>query len=161
MGHYLGPAEESEQTPGAAIENASGVTFGQLRPHEKRAVELLCGVKNVSLRRIQFEEMAIGLEDAVRREWFTPPRDAGRPKGSLSQKIENTKFGYRVPLSIAEIISVAKPIIEDFAGVTITPSISKPGPASSAFEALVAAVQVVTPGCSPESIIAIMTREKV
>jgi hypothetical protein len=147
----------------AEIENASCTTFDKLSPIEKRAVELLRGGKRKPKKNV-VEERAIVLEQAVRADWLAATRGRGRPKGTSSHNIKTMDFRYEVPLSIAEIISFAKPLIEDFSGARIKASVSDTGSVSEikspSFAALVAAVQIVLPDCPAESILSIMVREK-
>jgi hypothetical protein len=99
----------------AGSKNASEVTFEQLSPVERRAVRLLCGAKRKP-KKNAIETTAIALANAVRADWFATTRGKGRPKGTSSQKIKLVDLQYKVPLSIAEVVAIVKPLIEEFAG---------------------------------------------
>jgi hypothetical protein len=150
--------EQTRVNREAAIENASCATFDKLSPIEKRAVELLRGGKRKPKKNV-IEERAIALEQAVRADWLVATRGRGRPKGTSSHK----HMDFRVPLSIAELISIAKPLIEDFSGGRIEASVSDAGSVSEikspTFAALVATVRIVLPDCPAESILSILVRE--
>jgi hypothetical protein len=147
----------------AGSKNASEVTFEQLSPVERRAVRLLCGAKRKP-KKNAIETTAIALANAVRADWFATTRGKGRPKGTSSQKIKLVDLQYKVPLSIAEVVAIVKPLIEEFAGTEA--SVSDAGPEvvseikSPTFAALVAAVRIVLPYCPSESILSITAREK-
>ena len=145
------------------IEDASSIKFAELRPVEKRAVELLCG-KRPKPKKNLVEARAIRLADAVRSDWFTKAGEIGRPKGTHSQKIGIEGSRYKVPLSMAEVIAIVKPLVEDFSGTAVMTSISKIDSvlkiSSLTFAALVAAIQIVLPEASIESINRLLARNK-
>jgi hypothetical protein len=146
----------------AEIENASCVTLDKLIPVEKRAVELLRGDKRKPRKNV-IEERAIVLEQAVRADWLDNTQNRGRPKGASSHNIKTVGCRYEVPLSIAEVISLVRPLIENFAGRRIKASVSDAGDVeeikSPTFAALVAAVRIALPDCPAESILSTMGRE--
>ena len=145
--------------------DASGATFDQLSPVESRAVQLLRGAKRKP-KKNTIEDRAIRLANAVRTDWFTATKKGGRPAGTSSQNIKIVDLRYEVPLSIAEVVAIAKPLIEEFAGTTLKASVSDAGSEtvseikSPTFAALVAAVRIVLPDCPPKSILSITAREK-
>ena len=129
--------------------DAAPITYEELNPVERRAVDLLCGGKS-KLKKNPIELQAAALAKAVRFEWLrSSSRKSGRPNGAPAHsgiKIVNQE--YRVPLSIREVVDVALPIIETFAGkklvVNLSPDVA--GETKSlTFAVLIAAVEPFTP----------------
>ena len=130
-----------------AIEDATSITAADLNPVEKRAVELLCGTKRKP-RKNYLEMRAEQVASAVQREWFSPVKRAGRPRGTDGRKgiaIEGNRYDVR--LSISEVIDAVMPAIDELAGIKIF-----------RLQALIAAVKTVAPGASHDSIARIATR---
>jgi hypothetical protein len=140
-----------------AIDEALSATFNDLNPVEKRAVYLLRGAKRKS-KKNPIEQKAIKIVDAIIDDW-SPAVKRGRPKGARSQRIrlcENR--GWRVRLSVDEIIDVVTPLIEEFSKTNVRVSISKtPSPE---FAAVIAAVRIGQPECGDESVARIMARRR-
>jgi hypothetical protein len=130
-----------------AIEDATSTTVADLNPVEKRAVELLSGRKRKP-RKNYLEMRADQLASAVQREWFSPFKRAGRPRGTDSSKrIIIKDCSYDVPLSASEVIDAVMPAIDELAGNKI-----------SGLQALIAAAKTVVPGINDDSIARIATR---
>ena len=137
-----------------AIKNATSITYLDLTRIERRAVEILCGSRPKSKKNV-VETKAISLANAVRRDWFSAKRSAGRPRGANSRNgIKIRGHSYQVPLSMAEVIATVRPLIDDLVGAANNRG-RIPG-----FRALVAAVQIAIPGASRDSIARIATRVK-
>jgi hypothetical protein len=134
-----------------AINHATSITLAELRPVERRAVEILCGGRPKSTKN-RVEGRAIKLATAVNRVWFAN-KCAGRPRGTPSFK--GIKIGqvslYDVPLSMTEAIAAVMPLIADLAGVSNRACIP-------VLPALAAAVQICLPGASRDSIARLATR---
>ncbi|HEY7297223.1 MAG TPA: hypothetical protein VH684_04735 [Xanthobacteraceae bacterium] len=129
-----------------AIEDAKGVTVTDLTPIERRAVELLCGVKRKAKNNF-LEKKAEVLASAVKTDWFSSHKSAGRPQGTNSRKaIQITELSYYVPLSTSEVITTVIPLIEEVAGT------SSRDDAKLVLPAVIAAVHTVHPHASQESI---------
>jgi hypothetical protein len=89
-----------------AIENAAAVKPEELNPVERRAVELLMGKKQKS-RKNPIEKRAIDLVESVKRVWgFQSKRKS---------KVRAERSADWPILSITDVISIAAPIIEEFA----------------------------------------------
>jgi hypothetical protein len=135
-----------------AIKHATSTTLAELRPVERRAVEILCGGRPKSTKN-RVEERAEELANAVKRDWFSANKRAGRSRGTPSFK--GIKIGqgslYDVPLSMTEAIAAVMPLIDDLAGMSNRACIS-------VLPALVPAVQIELPGASRDSIARIATR---
>src|SRR5262245_44316964 len=130
-----------------AIEDAKSITVASLNPDEKRAVELLSGRKRKP-RKNYLEMRADQLANAAQREWFSPCKRAGRPRRTDSRKgIVTKSHSYDVPLSASEAIDAVMPAIDELAGNKI-----------SGLQALIAAVKIVAPGISRDSIARMATR---
>jgi hypothetical protein len=134
-----------------AIINATSITRLDLRPIERRAVEILCGSRPKSKKNF-LEERAERLANAVNRDWFSADKGPGRSQGASScKRIEIRGHSYQVPLSATEVIAAVMPSIEDLAG----PSNERRIPV---LRALVAAVRIAVPNISRDSIARIATR---
>jgi hypothetical protein len=150
LGLSIQPRLSREET----IKNATSITFVELRPYERRAVEILRGSKPKSKKNV-VEVRAVALATAVNRDWFSANRDAGRPRGIKSSNgIKIKGHSYQVPLSVTEVIATVRPLIDDFAGA------SHNNGCISVLGALAAAVKFVLPGASRDSIARIATRVK-
>jgi hypothetical protein len=93
-----------------AIDDATSVKLEELTPIERRAVELLkrgAGKQRVRPRKNFIEERAIRLAESVKRKWFPPKR---KPKVWAKHDLQPP-----ITLSITDVISIAAPIIEEFA----------------------------------------------
>jgi hypothetical protein len=88
-----------------AIKHAAAVKPEELNPVERRAVELLMGRKQKSRKNL-IEKRALDLVKSIKREWFQSKRKL---------KIQAEHDVDRPILSITDVISIAAPIIEDFA----------------------------------------------
>jgi hypothetical protein len=134
-----------------AIINATSITRFDLRPIERRAVEILRGSRPKSKKNV-VEARAIALAARVNRDWFSANKAPGRSRGASScKRIEIRGHSYYVPLSVTEVIATVMPSIEDLAGPSNEPRIPL-------LRALVAAVQIEFPGISRDSIARIATR---
>jgi hypothetical protein len=135
-----------------AINHATSITLAELRPVERRAVEILCGGRPKSTKNL-VEERAVRLATAVNRVWFSANKCAGRSRGTSSFK--GIKIGqvslYDVPLSMTEAIAAVVPLIDDLAGMSNRACIP-------VLPALVPAVQIYFPGASRDSIARLATR---
>jgi hypothetical protein len=135
-----------------AINHATSITLAELRPVERRAVEILCGGRPKSTKNL-VEERAVRLATAVNRVWFSAKKCAGRSQGTSSFK--GIKIGqvslYDVPLSMTEAIAAVVPLIDDLAGMSNRACIP-------VLPALVPAVQICFPGASRDSIARLATR---
>ena len=135
-----------------AINHATSITLAELRPVERRAVEILCGGQPKSTKNL-VEERAVRLAHAVNRVWFSANKRAGRSRGTPSFK--GIKIGqvslYDVPLSMTEAIAAVMPLIDDLAGMSNRACIP-------VLPALVPAVQICFPGASRDSIARLATR---
>ena len=98
-----------------AIENAANVKAEELRPVERRAVEMLergAGKKQrVKPRKNIIEKRAIRLAERVERKWFSTKR-----KSKVGAKHD---IDWPILLTITDVISIAAPIIEEFAKAPI------------------------------------------
>jgi hypothetical protein len=129
-----------------AIQDAKGVTVTDLTPSERRAVELLCGAKRKAKKNF-LEKKAEVLASAVKTDWFSSHKSAGRPRGTNSRKaIRITELSYYVPLSTSEVIATVIPLIEEVAGT------SSRDDAKLVLPAVIAAVRTVAPRAGRESI---------
>jgi hypothetical protein len=135
-----------------AIKHATSITLAELRPDEKRAVAILCGARPKS-KKNHVEERAVRLATAVKRDWFSANKRAGRSRGAHSVKhIEIGKvLLYDVPLSMTEVIAAVMPSIYDLARMSNRACVP-------VLPALVAAVQISLPGASRDSIARLATR---
>jgi hypothetical protein len=116
-----------------AIEQASAVkTRDQLLPVEQRAFDLRKGARRKSDKH-PIERRAIQLAKAVENEWFSR-RQKGRSEGKWTRKpdaealsaaeAEETEEmkalrrfdALRPPLTLTDLVSIAREVIEDFAG---------------------------------------------
>ncbi len=94
-----------------AIEDAAGVKAEELTPVERRAVEMLergAGKKQrVKPRKNIIEVRALRLAESVKRNWFS-----NKQKSKVGAKHDVDR---PFLLSITDVISIAAPIIEEFA----------------------------------------------
>ena len=101
-----------------AIKQASTIkTRDQLTPVEQRAFDLLNGDRRKSDKH-PIEKRAIQLAKAVEDEWFSR-RQQGRPIGKWTRKpdAEAPLFeALKAPLTLTDLVSIAAPVIEKFAG---------------------------------------------
>jgi hypothetical protein len=135
-----------------AINHATSITLAELRPVERRAVEILCGGRPKSTKN-RVEERAVRLATAVNRVWFSANKCAGPSRGTPSFK--GIKIGeislYDVPLSMTEVIAAVMPLIDNLAGMSNRARIP-------VLPALVPAVQISLPVASRDSIAQLATR---
>jgi len=111
-----------------AINNAASVRAEELTPVERRAVEMLeRGEKKqrVKSRKNILEKRALCLAESVRRKWF--------PNKHKSKAGANHDVDRPILLSITDVISIAVPIIEEFAKgpIAFRKRESDPNPPSS------------------------------
>jgi len=94
-----------------AIDNAAGVKIEELRPVERRAVEILkrdaTKKRRVRPKKNITEKRAIRLAESVKRNWF--------PNKQKSKVVAEHDVDQPILLSITDVISIAAPIIEEFA----------------------------------------------
>jgi len=112
-----------------AINDAASTSWGNLRPVEKRAVELLSG-ESIKPKKNIIEKRAAHLAKKVKRQWL--------------RSIPKAKPLYQAPragLSITQVISIAAPIIEEFVGHKIELPKREYSEESPAFKALKATVR--------------------
>ncbi len=96
----------------AAIKNIS-----QLDVVERRAFDILKGARRKP-RKNPIEKRAIQLADATKEKMFAPCR-AGRPIGKWTRKPDAKARSFEVlkpQLTLTDLVSIAVPIIEQFAG---------------------------------------------
>ena len=141
-----------------AITDANKVTPARLSPIERRAAELVCGA-SPKPRKNLIEVRACELAEAVLSEWFRrePVVHRGRPSGrSNGAYIDPEGSNGTIPISVREIVTIASPVIEEFAEArmraraTTAHQISEIQP--PVFAALVAAVQLIKPVCSAATV---------
>lgn len=105
----------------AAIEEAAAIkNIDQLNGIERRAVDLLKGARPKPLKK-KTEELAIRLAKATKEKFFSPQR-AGRPKGKKARSAAEAEEEMRgqfealkPQLPLSDLVSIAAPIIEEFA----------------------------------------------
>ena len=101
----------------SAIEEAKTVKRTQLTPVERRAFDILKGARRKSDKH-PIERQAIQLARAVEDEWFSR-RQKGRPKGKWRRKPDAEARSFdalKPPLTLTDLVSIARGVIEDFAG---------------------------------------------
>lgn len=101
-----------------AIARADSVAAGgvdELSPVEKRAVELLQGARRKPNKNL-IEQRAIILAQTVENEWFALTSKRGRPKQKWVRKPDKDE---RPRLKVEEVVSIAVPVIEEFAATRI------------------------------------------
>ena len=138
-----------------AIELAKNASFDTLSRIEQRAVEQLIDA-NAAAANPYIERQATKLAWAVRKEWPTElaqkgERSRGRPRGSHAKAIVTLEGKILVPISIREAVAIALPEIEKLIGGEVSPSLldrlgHNPRASSPALEAVVLAVQLISPG---------------
>jgi hypothetical protein len=99
----------------ARAETAADVGLSALRPHQRRAVELLQGKRKKPNKNV-IEKRAIRLAQAVEKDWFAIKSQPGRPEGKWIRKPDGKT---RPQLKVEEVVAVAAPVIEEFAEANI------------------------------------------
>jgi len=135
--------------------SSGALLSGQKRippPVLRRAVQLLVGAKPKP-KKNPIELQALAIADAIRNDWVGPARYAGRPKGTFSHKIKFENMEYQVPLSVPEVISVVRPVIEELTGTELTAS-------AKTLEVLLAAVKTIPLRCTLDSMARLVARSK-
>src|SRR5262249_52762974 len=112
IGRLRGPHPLSRKKASEwAINNAASVRADELSPVERRAVEILRrGTdkrQSVKARKNIIEIRALHLAESVRRKWF--------PSKQKSKLAATYDLDRPILLSITDVISIAAPIIEEFA----------------------------------------------
>ena len=112
-------------TTRASIDDAATIkNFDQLSPVEQLAYAFLKGAR-LPKKNTQhpIEKRAFALAEAVKAEWLPERVIAGRPKGKWQRKPADTHESWdseTLPLTIPDVVSIATPIIENFAQCRIT-----------------------------------------
>ena len=112
-------------TTSASIDDAATIkSFDQLSPVEQLAYGFLKGAR-LPKKNTQhpIEKRAFALAEAVKAEWPPERVIAGRPKGKWQRKPADTHESLHsetLPLTILDVVSLATPIIENFAQCRIT-----------------------------------------
>ena len=112
-------------TTSASIDDAATIkSFDQLSPVEQLAYAFLKGTR-LPKKNTQhpIERRAFALAEAVKAEWLPERVIAGRPKGKWQRKpadINKSLHSETLPLTILDVVSLATPIIENFAQCRIT-----------------------------------------
>jgi hypothetical protein len=151
IGRLRGPHPLSRKE---AIENAASVRAEELNPVERRAVEMLergLGKKQrVKSRKNIIEKRALCLAESVKRKWFP-----NKQKSKVGAKHDVDR---PVLLSITDVISIAAPIIEEFAKRPI--AFRKRGSDSDppSFEALYWIVRAYGARCEKSTVKQLLTR---
>jgi hypothetical protein len=99
----------------ARAEAAAHAGVKALRPVQRRAVELLQGQRRKPTKNV-VEQRAIQLAQAVEKEWLSIQSKRGRPTGKWVRKLRGKT---RPQLKVEEVISIAAPVIEEFAATKI------------------------------------------
>jgi hypothetical protein len=106
MGNFASARKE------AAAQASTIKTRDQLTPVEQRSFDLLKGARRKSDKH-PIERQAIRLAKAVEDEWVSGQQE-GRPKGKWSRKPDAKDL--KPPPTLTDVVSIAREIIEDFAG---------------------------------------------
>jgi hypothetical protein len=113
---------------GAREEAADIKNISQLDVVERRALDILKGARRKP-RKNPIEKRAIQLADAIKEKLFAPRR-AGRPKGKWTRK-PGAKAGsfeaLKPRLTLTDLVSIAAPIIEEFASKIAAPIVEEFG----------------------------------
>ena len=100
----------------ATIKNKS-----QLTVVERRAFDILKGARPRPRKNL-IEVRATQLAETVKAKWFSPRRQAGRSKGKWTRKPDADARSFqdlKPPLTLTNLVSIAAPVIEEFAGCEI------------------------------------------
>jgi hypothetical protein len=112
MGNRASAIEKAIEEASSPIKNTD-----QLTPVEQCAFDILKGVRRKSGKH-PIERQAIQLAKAVEDEWFSR-QQKGRPKGKWRRKPDAEAQSFdalKPPLTLTDLVSIAREVIEDFAG---------------------------------------------
>jgi hypothetical protein len=111
----------------AAREEAAAIkNISQLDVVERRAFDILKGARRKP-RKNPIEKRATQLADATKENLFAPRR-AGRPKGKWTRKPDAKARSFEAlkpRLTLTDLVSIAAPIIEEFAGKIAAPIVEE------------------------------------
>jgi hypothetical protein len=112
-------------TTSASIDDAATIkNFDQLSPVEQLAYAFLKRARRPRKNtQHPIERRAFALAEAVKADWFPKRVVTGRPKGKWQRKPADTHESWdseTLPLTIPDVVSIATPIIENFAQCKIT-----------------------------------------
>jgi len=114
-------SERKERRSGIDRAQLMRVSYDDLRPAQRRAVDIICGSKAKS-KKNPIEKEAIGIANLI-TQFLTEGKPRGRPKGARTNRVlvqEQDTDLYEIRLSLSDICDAAIPIIQEAAGAAIT-----------------------------------------
>jgi hypothetical protein len=98
------------------------ISYGDLRPAQKRAVDLIAGAKPKA-KKNPIETEAVKISSSIKQYLNEAAKHLGRPEGSRTSRVrapESEVEPYMITLSLSDICDAVVPLIEKATGVRLT-----------------------------------------